>query len=244
MQFPFIVSGYRKDIKNYREAFGTLFKIHNETANIWTMIMSFMLASSLFVYIVSFQKEHVNIVPFVLFYCANVIHLPFSLGYHLFLPISNEIKVYWRNLDITFIFISGTLFACALGYCVLKRILLLILFSTCFNVSCFAIYTIRKKKNYDRVLVCKLVGIIVICYMFPMFYHAFTRYDFYSFNLGFTTCIVMGISAIVYADCIPEKYAYPPGKYDIIGNSHNIMHLGLMIAYVIEYMFIYHTCKT
>ena len=238
-QFPYILSGYRKDITSYREAARTLFTIHNETANIWTMIMLFFMAAGLFAYTIAFGEG--DIVPFALFFCASAIHLPFSVGYHLFLPISNEVKTKWRNLDITFIFISATLFALAFGYSVLDNSMLLLLGAVCSGVTTHGVYIIRTRVVYDRVLVCKLIGVVVVCYLFPMYYHAFAESDLLSFYLAVGTTVVMGASAIAYKDCIPERFA--PGKYDLIGNSHNIMHLGLIVAYVIEYAFIWHVAR-
>ena len=238
MKFPYILSGYRGGIKNYKDAFLTLFSIHNETVNIWTMMCLFFLASTLFAYTTWFIPTISSIVPFALFFLASAIHLPFSVGYHLFLPISNEIKIKWRNLDITFIFVCGTLFAMAFGYSVMNNFQLLLLGCVCTLISLVGIYTIRSSEKYDRVRVCQLIGLIVICYLFPLYYHAITKSDIFSFYLALGTTIVLGASALIYKDCIPERFA--PGKYDIIGNSHNLMHLGLIIAYVIEYCFLLH----
>lgn len=232
MKFPHIEKGYRTGVTNYKHALFSLFSIHNESVNAWTMITSNFIACGLFFYTVKYINT--DLTPFIIFFLASCIHLPFSVGYHLFLPISEKTRDFWRKLDITFIFISGTLFAFAFGYFVfdIHILLFFILIGVCLTCKYISLQT------FNRTQITKLIGLIVLLYLFPMFFKAIRDMDLTAFIYGISVTILLTISALCYATSWPEcSYT---GTYDIIGNSHNILHMGIMIAYILEYMFILH----
>ena len=79
-----------------------------------------------------------------------------------------------------------------------------------------------------------LLGLLVATYLLPMYIRGGSIALFYAVLVT----LILGVSALLYKESIPERFA--PGLFDNIGNSHNIMHVGILIAYILEHMFIRH----
>lgn len=78
-----IQTGYRI-CKDYKSCLKSLFYFHNETANCWTMIITAIMSTCFFIFAVNQIDSKIDQIPFILFWLSCVLHLPFSVGYHLF----------------------------------------------------------------------------------------------------------------------------------------------------------------
>ena len=103
---PYVKSNYRP-VSTYKECIQSLFQWHNETSNVWTMILINFASLLTCVYIILVLKPPVYW-PFILLYTSSLVHLPFTVGYHLFIPVSQDVCIFWYKLDFSFIFVGTT----------------------------------------------------------------------------------------------------------------------------------------
>ena len=54
------------------------------------------------------------------------------------------------------------------------------------------------------------------------------------YTIGMLSSLIGG--GIFYSSKFPESYY--PGKFDLFGSSHNIMHLFLIISHICQYQFV------
>lgn len=116
LRFHGVTTGYRMG-GTYGQALLSLFRIHNECVNAWTMIATSAFSTAALAYVLAYiQPVGVNILPFIIFWFSALVHLPFSVGYHLFMPISPTAYNFWRKLDIAFIFVSSIFLTFSLDF--------------------------------------------------------------------------------------------------------------------------------
>lgn len=83
----------------------SLFILHNECLNAWTMLLgALLLTTTSLVFVLSHysvrEGEHS---AFVVYWTSFIVHLPFSVEYHQFLPMPARVYNVWRRLDMSFI---------------------------------------------------------------------------------------------------------------------------------------------
>lgn len=178
-----------------------------EFVNCITMIVGSIVSTVLFIH-------H----PFYIFWIANIIHMPFSVGYHFFLT---DI---WRTLDIIFIYITSCMYCYIFSYYVFSFETTLLLTNMCCFVALYFIYDIIK--NYNKPIVNKLEHAIKILYV-VLFYLTPLIYSFDIYSAITITSLLIGF--LFYSNPFTLKYI----------DSHNIMHFCIVIAHIAEYMFIY-----
>lgn len=225
LQFPHLTTQYRHG-GNYWSCCKSLFAWHSETINAWTMICGNIFSFAALLYVLNIdQPSNINKIPFITFWLSAALHAPFSIGYHLFMPISESTCNTWRKLDISFIYITTFLLTFSLSYFTMP-LCLTILFTT----TSTAVATYALSKNFNNVLHrslnVKLVGCNMIIYMMPMILTG--RF--------LPVLASLAIGGFVYANCIPECYSH--GTFDLVGRSHQIMHVCIIIAHVYEFWFI------
>jgi len=235
MQYEYVYKGYRI-LNNYKDCFKSIFKLHNETFNIWSMIF----INGLSLFLTSLNP----IIGLKILTFSALIHLPFSLGYHIFMPLGKDVSIYWRKLDVSFIFISSIFLALALDFYIFPLPIILIHITMTTTVAYIGINNFWKTSNtskIDHAKHCYLLLFIVICYYFPILCKVL--YDLIiikqvtkSAIIGLFIPIVLFICGFSFAKEWPQ-YLFP-GKFDLVGNSHNIVHITAGIAHILEYLFI------
>ncbi len=251
MRMDHIFSGYRVG-GNYHSCLRSIFEIHNETGNVWTMILTSICSTGLLLWSVcSFlpsisSTTVIDYLVFIVFWISCVIHLPFSVLNHLFVAISEEVAHKWKILDICFIYVAAWLLNITESYYTFSDELSWMYW---FNIGTGAVICItfiyltmfktrqgiptEKEKHTNR------IGIASFTYIFPMFFHLIRGATIGIFDLGslsaFGTPLSLALGAFLFVKRIPEVFA--PGKYDIWGNSHQLMHFTLLIAHIFEYTF-------
>lgn len=243
LRFPFLNQGYRLG-GDHSSCFLSLFRLHTETFNCWTFIFAFLFSTGAFVYtMVNYKPRGFDILPFLAFWLSCILHVPFSVCYHLFMCISQKEYNRWRRLDVSFIFISSVLLTFSLSFFVLPRWATGLLTCIAFATSVWAVSKISKLpegRALDRKEHSLFVGVIVLVYCTPILFRAAT--DIAASNLSFAVLAAflvlffIGFGGWAYACSFPLRFW--PDKFDIWCNSQTILHICVVGAHIVEYFFI------
>eukprot|EP00455_Lapot_gusevi_P045648 TRINITY_DN5873_c0_g1_i6.p1 TRINITY_DN5873_c0_g1~~TRINITY_DN5873_c0_g1_i6.p1 ORF type:complete len:300 (+),score=46.75 TRINITY_DN5873_c0_g1_i6:80-979(+) len=254
-----IKGGYRNIMSPY-QCLRSLFYLHNQTYNIWTMIVAmictslayyFMSRHFLFLYgsdpaLVRFldaAQEHLR-KPLLVLCLSCLIHAPSSIAYHLFLPCPNICQTL-RSLDYSLIFACSILLAYALAYlpfycepAAFNLTMGLVTACAILNVV-FAFSTWFKQAavgRFARALTCMF---LVLCYLIPVFAEM-ARYSWLEVGStafwGVWIVVFLSVSLAVWLARVPEKWF--PGVFDNGLHSHALMHVFVLCAHLVEYLFI------
>lgn len=241
--FPYILSGYRAG-GTYWQCLCALFAWHTETMNAWTMI--FCGATSCLLLHRVVVREDVSIgqaFPFACITFAVVLHMPFSVGFHLFRGMNPTVYNLWRRLDQAFIFIACVPLCLGLCYCVFSAwaTLVNVLVTTVVAiVGCREVWRLKPDFRRRKSSMVLFVGSGVLCSWFPMLYVGARDLAMQRLSLSAAAAagviISLGFGSYAYASSVPEKFA--PGKFDFFFSSHQIMHWTVLIARICEYAFV------
>lgn len=85
------------------------------------------------------------------------------------------------------------------------------------------------------------IGSIVLVYWAPMGYQAakelMAGHPTAATAYGLATFAVLQIGGWMFAAGFPEKFF--PGVFDLVGFSHQLMHVAVLVAHVLEYLFVW-----
>ena len=238
--------------RNHRECIQNLFKIHSESVNAWTMVIQLLGVLIVSFYIIFKFKTNIVCSSILILHCiAYICHFPFSFGYHTFLTLDKNEFLRWRRYDVYGIFVRCVILSFTLSFFTYKDIKYTIL------NTLFTLYIVIKSikqfeeqsadgKPLDKYEQGKLIGLIVFSYNIPVLYNLYNciknkNYDF-SFKLSLLIVLTVFIFGGAYAFQYPDIF-FEPGTFNKIGNSHNIMHLGLIILGVLEILYIFSKAK-
>ena len=245
VRYPYVVRGYRCG-GTYARCLRSLFELHTETGNSWTMIATFAISLGLLTSTLQAERPTPNhAVAFYAITFSVLLHLPFTVGFHLFRGINATVYNFWRRLDQMFIFIASIFLCFALDYFVFPS------WGTSINCSISVLIAIRactqlwrlkpdfRRNRYRMVL---YVSMTVWCYWCPMIYqsvHDIKRAQGWRAPV-LTLLTISSVSAgsWCFARGFPECYV--PGVFDLIASSHQLMHLGAMAGHIGEFYFILH----
>lgn len=243
LRFPHLTTGYRYG-GTHAQALGSLFFLHNETLNAWTMVAASVFSIAANAWALAHERPSPrDAAAFVALCLSALVHLPFAVGYHLFLPISPRVYNRWRRLDVSFIFVASVFLAFALSRFVLPPWATGAVVGVAAAVACAALLQLANLKEgqaLNRSAQAGFVGGVVLVYTFPMLCLTVKDAVARTFTVGCLTTLTTFVSlfggAWAYADCFPERLAH--GRYDLVGNSHQIMHVGVAGAHVSEFFFV------
>ncbi|VDP93375.1 unnamed protein product [Echinostoma caproni] len=241
---PGILSGYRFPSKSYKLCLISLFRLHNETINIWTqLIPAFYFTHQL---ITSFN----SLDPFLFIYlCTTVLFLFTSACAHTFSclsPIARHVCFFFDYVGIT-LYSAGSA-VCYYAYSLPKELMrpsayvgadvcdvylfisvFLAIIST--HLSCTTRFWITN--FYTKTI---RLGAFVVLWAYlaiPVIWRALHCEHWFPHNDSSTECASMYywmlefgsaiIAGMLYVSHFPEKYF--PGKFDIFGHSHQIFHV-------------------
>ena len=245
--YPHVLGSYRSG-GSYTDNLWSLFQLHTETINCWTMIIASALsvACTTFLSITTLNPSAVPV--FVAFTSTTVLHLPFSVGYHLFTSMRRQVFNKWRKYDVIAIFNVSVILAFSLSYFVLPWWGCLLNTSVAGLVASTATWTFWKTPDdvdLDPSKQSVFVASIVLCYWFPMAF-ALVR-D--SIQLTFTVSSGSGVGVVVglmlsgwaYSSAWPQRHF--PGVFDVWGHSHQMMHVGVLVCHALEFAFLWDNWK-
>jgi len=245
----FIHSGYRVRF-SASLCLKSLFKLHNETMNIWSHLLGLVLFSVILVstvlFVVPFGHETItwhDRLVFVIFIASAQICLACSTLFHTFFCHSPGALQFLGRLDYSGIavLIAGS-FVPAVYYGFYCKPTLQVVYITL--ISIFGICTIvvmmmpnasSNKYRHLRAILFSTMGLMGV---FPII-HRFIIYGPFSDQVQATLdrLLWMGffylVGAVLYAMRIPERFW--PGKFDIIGHSHQLFHVLVVVAAVVHY---------
>lgn len=141
--------------------------------NAWTMLAGGFVSIAMLGWVIAATQPSITaLIPFLALTAAVLIHMPFSVGFHLFRGINPEVYNLWRRLDQIFIFLVSTLLAFGLSWHVYSSWWgITINTAAAMTVAVFAIrdlWGLEPQFQRHRGLVVVFVGCIVLCYWFPM----------------------------------------------------------------------------
>ena len=104
----------------------------------------------------------------------------------------------------------------------------------------------RNQKPLDKIEQGKLVGYTLLSYSIPFLYNLYNSILNKNYDLVFKISLIHLITIILFGSAycfrIPVIF-YEPGKFNKIGTSHNLMHLGVIILSITEITYIYLNAK-
>lgn len=239
--YPGVLNHYRPLGISHVQALVSLFKFHTETVNAWSMIFNVVFVNAIGWWLWPRLPKSYMVVPLIEVTVAS--HAIASVGYHLFMPCSEETAVFWRKLDVTFILLFGWIWTYCLNVFVFNYKITIVL-------TAFAAIEASQKINWlwtstgnthaNQPPYPKLIqayGSLITCYLSGMIYMSLSDAVSRALLLSILGCMVASGVMLVFG--IPERLF--PGKFDLIGTSHQWMHLLIVfIAHNLEIYFIWH----
>jgi len=235
---PHILTGYRPPSSSLAQCTRSLFAAHNETGNVWTHLLPAALWMAV-------ARDHARIGSApdlaIAFGCGTMaLSMWCSVAYHLYMPCCRTRGGYCCLLKADVVAILAALASTQLvtllyGYPCFSPATRAGLFLVLYGIAAvaiagsFALSSIR-----GRALLCAgfclarlattlavYINTAAVCGTFAAFGHHLLGYAF-TFAGGY-----------VNASRLPERWQ--PGQWDLWGNSHQLMHILMVVAQVCTY---------
>lgn len=241
--------GYRPPMQSFRKCFGSMFRMHTETWNIWTHLFGVVMFCVIALCVYVFGMSKISLLPWYeqliigAFFLGAIMCLSFSFLFHTVSNHSEDVAHLFGRLDYSGItaLITGSCIPCYYFsfYCAsFSRYLhIIILIVLCF--LCLSICLLKKFAKPEFRVMRATLFIVFGSYSFipglqivlqDGFTYANAAYSFSSM-LQMASVYVSG--AGLYAARIPERFF--PGKFDIWASSHQLFHICVLIAAYIHY---------
>lgn len=245
----YILTKYRDTNKGFKYYFYSVFKLHNETINIW----SHLLGAILFISIGMYTNFHFDLQKYWSQYiCINLyifsifITFLFSSIMHTFYPQSCQICKNLQKLDYTGIniqiFSSMATFIYYAFYCE-KQIQLIYYTLILLTGTINTIITTLDVLTHPRYRWIRLLSFTscLLLFLVPIIHRSLLvnkniieKNTFREELIYFTIATLIFIVAfLVFAFRIPEKFS--PGKYDLFMHSHQLFHFLAVIGSFVLY---------
>ena len=253
----YIRGSYRPPMFSFKGCFKSIFRLHNETWNIWTHLIGCLFFVVLVAGVYTFGDyitgmfEDVRIyeLPWneqamlLLFFSGTIMCLLCSTLYHVLLNHSQNVSLLFSRLDysgISFLITGSSIPAYYYGFYCTKTAqfvhisILVILCTICITISMWSKFSHPKYRVFRFVLFV-LFGL----YGGIPFVHIFLRdgYMLASNIHPFQGIITMAALYIgggfLYASRIPERFW--PGMFDIWASSHQLFHVFVITAALVHY---------
>ena len=243
---PFITHGYRQNY-SVRETLRSLFTIHNESANIWSHLIGWLLFfyfTLLSVWSLLVSEADADLVhqTTVVIYCTGAMTLlACSTSFHWLGCVSDEVYALTAKLDYTgiavLILVSFFPFIYSFYYSSPKWGLF-----WCLNISILTVAAIFvswsetfSRPGYQKLRAGLFVGVgLVGGFVLP---HAcYSLGVDQSWDVLWPLLLMGGLyigGAALYAMHIPERFF--PGKLNVIGHSHFLFHCCVVAAALVHY---------
>ena len=253
----FIHGSYRPPTLSVRKCFNSVFRLHNETWNIWTHLIGFLfflvLVMGVFVfedYITGmFEDVEISDLPWseqlmlAFFFGGAIICLLCSTLFHILHNHSKDINSLFSRFDysgIAFLITGSSIPAYYYGfYCTwiaqyTHISVLVILCVVCLTISMWSKFNTPKYRVF-RYLVFVLFGLysaIPFTHIYLRDGYAKSTHAYALWGIVIMAALYIGGGAL-YAFRIPERFW--PGKFDIWASSHQIFHVCVVTAALVHY---------
>ncbi|CAG2172587.1 unnamed protein product, partial [Oppiella nova] len=247
----FITNGYRPVNKSYKQCLKSMFYLHNESGNIYTHAVGFLLFCTLFIHTMSCNEyknfEANDKFMFSLFFTATLTCQAMSAMFHTFQCHSRETFKLFAKLDycgITLLITSSNIPWVYYGFydTVLPKIIYISL-TLVLGTGGIIISLMDRFSNPEYIVIRGAVFILIgLCGIAP-FIH-FCRHiqinDPIPAQLAFKGIFLLPImgalyitGAVLYMIKIPERLA--PGLFNIWFQSHQLFHIASVGAGLVYY---------
>ncbi|KAJ5759046.1 hemolysin-III channel protein Izh2 [Penicillium odoratum] len=246
---PYILTGYRPISNSTQSCLSSLFYLHNESVNIYTHLVpsiSLLLAEWTLYQYIQIWYPHAAIQDqaiFAFFLLTATICLGMSAIFHTLMNHSEKVCNRWLQLDFIGIviltmgnFVSGIhmVFYCErrLKYIywgmtgILGASSLMVLVNPRFQGLQWRTFRV------GTFMAMGLSGIAPLVHGVAVFgFSQMMRQSGAPFYIA--EGVLLGLGAVVYTARVPESFG--PGKFDIFGSSHQIFHVLVVLATVLQF---------
>ena len=236
-RYPYVRGSYRSG-GSYADNLRSIFQLHTETVNCWTMLVACVVSMACAAWGCAYVVDAEGAPIFILFSATTLVHAPFSVGYHLFTSMHREVFDVWRKLDVTAILVVTVMLTYALAYFVIPFWACMVITSVAGAVASTAIAIFWRTPNMQPVALAMFTGGASLCYLFPMVC-ATVRDGLMSVSSAATAGVLasLAFSGWVYVSAWPQRCF--PGAFDVWGHSHQLMHVGVIVCHALEFLFLY-----
>nr|XP_029137506.1 membrane progestin receptor beta-like [Labrus bergylta] len=247
----FILSGYRPVGLSWRCYLLSLFQIHNETVNVWSHLLAAVFVVMRFMVFIGPEGQGFSVdvasLPLVLYVFSAVTYCCCSAVAHLLQSHSEE--AHYSVFFLDYVGMAVYQYGCALalflyssdidwsqsmlGQVFLPAAALLAWFSC--TTGCYAKLRFRRPYPLHRKL-CQVVplGVAYLLDISPvadrLLTHRWTSNP--ALPLHFLQVTLFLSSAFFFSFPIPESFS--PGRYDILGHSHQLFHILLSVCTLVQ----------
>lgn len=253
----FILGSYRPTMFSVKGCFISMFRLHNETWNIWTHFVGFLFFAILVAGVYTFgdyitgmfEDVRIDDLPWFeqamlsMFFAGAIICLLCSTLFHVLHNHSKKVSSLFSRLDysgISLLITGSSVPAYYYGfYCAKLAQFVHISVILVLCVVCTAI-SLRSKFNTPPYRVFRFTVFVTFgLYGAVPFIHIFLREGYVQASnayalWGIVTMAVLYIGGgALYASRIPERFW--PGKFDIWASSHQLFHVCVFTAALVHY---------
>lgn len=253
----YICGSYRPPMFSFRGCFKSMFRLHNETWNIWTHFVGLLffvtLVAGMFIfedYITGwFEDVTITDLPrhdqlmFLCFFIGAIACLMCSTLYHILHNHSKHINFVFSRLDysgIAFLITGSSIPAYYYGfYCTstAKYVhigVLLVLLVLCLCVSMMRKFHTPKYRStrYIVFVAFGLYGVVPGVHIYLRDGYALASHAYAMWGILSMASLYIGGGAL-YAMRIPE--CFWPGKFDVWASSHQLFHVCVVMASLVHY---------
>ncbi|GAM88022.1 hypothetical protein ANO11243_060510 [Dothideomycetidae sp. 11243] len=250
----FILTGYRSESGSHLNALPSLFALHNETCNIWSHLLGLILFGSIGLYLhfhglATYYPAHTpgDAAALSCFFAGVCSCMAFSSAYHLFSDVGEHKARVWHGLDYA-----------GIVACVWGSFVAILHFGFPDDGNKLGRDVGRGRRRGYETMISALAVLCATVSVTPRFrtpqWRAFRAAMFVAMGLSAVFPVVHGVAiygraqlekqmglswvvlqgalyvlgAALYAGRVPERFA--PGKFDIVGASHQIFHTLVVLA--------------
>jgi len=244
----FILSGYRKPYSSVKGCLYSLFRIHNETVNVWSHLgpMIAIFVATPFIYNQWGTSSSDAGAEFLLpFLCGAMICLSLSGVYHLFNCNGKHTHSWLNKLDyvgITLLIVGSFYPFCFYAFYCQPTIMWAYLGSISgigFIVTIFVVWPRFATPEYRkfRAMLFSILGLSGVVPAIHFAAEGCADPECRQRNVGLAFLLSMAASylvgAVFYAKRFPEKHF--PGKFDLFLSSHQIFHILVVVGVMIHF---------
>lgn len=239
----FLLQHHRPQLNSVLECLRSVFMLHTETLNVWTHLLGAIGVTFLYAYHICYISPHwQQTLIFSLFFVGAIICMAISAAYHALLCHSEAVFRLFAKFDYCGVILlnatSYFLWIYYSFYCLRLHRLFYVIFSA--TLSFIGIGVVIQDKFCEprymtfRACVFMTLGLISV---FPgvhfITFESFRTPATSSITWMLTMAVCYLLGGLVYAAKIPERYF--PGKFDIVFQSHQILHVavvgGVLLCY-------------
>ncbi|KAF7951666.1 hypothetical protein EAE96_006965 [Botrytis aclada] len=240
----YILTGYRPETKSSLRSFRSVFHLHNETINIHCHLLGAVLFALLPIYIYHTLLPRYNdaatadLVVFALFFGGVAVCFGLSFLYHTLNNHSHQTAAFWIELDylgIVALMWGSTVATIYHGFICdvkLQRIYWSMITLLSLALTLFTLLPPFRTPFFRpyRTLMYAALGLSAVIFIVHSIVIYGISLQYKRLSLGWIVGMagLNFVGALAYSSRIPEKYY--PGRFDIYGNSHQILHCMVVLA--------------